>query len=592
MLWEPVIDHIIAGTASSQELSQLLQDPGLRSFINLRRSDLLPHIFQINGKPYSLDGFPQFKALYDSDYDSEVIYKCGRQVAKSTNLSRYEVLNCIMIPHFQVLYVAPLQAQTNRYSAMYLRDAIQNSKSVRKFQARDMDQDAGPVIRSVSHQSFSNGAGIQLTYAKTSADRARGIFCDEIDCDEIQDHLIDNIGVIMQSLTQSDWGLRRYTGTAKTQDNTIQYLWEQSSQGEWCIPCDCVKGEAGRFWNIPDETMAMQMIGPRGPICTNCGKLLNVRTGIWVHKMPERVGTFTGYHIPQIVLPAIVENPRKWSELIRKYSRQSATTIMQEILGLSSSFGARLISQQDIDKHAVLPSMEKMQTPEWLSQYVMTIGGVDWGVAEQTSFTVHTVIGIKFDGSVHVLWAQRFQGFDPDTVLNRIAQTQRFYKCQMLCADYGVGFDKNVMLTHRFGLPVVQIYYTRQNQLMQYSPSLGYPRWTVDKVSALEMLYWSIRYGRILFPIKTESDVFTCDLLSPYEEIDSTGGLEVRRFQRNPNAPDDFTHALCFAMLGALRVTGTSLIDVVPEGGMGADVASVEIPTGDYIDPRETMRGM
>ena len=584
-----VVSRIRSGHGTKTDAQVIASNPELLAMCRriFKRSDALPGFFKIHGKPYSLDDFPQFKILYDGAYVPDVIYLCGRQVAKSTNLSRFEVFNCLQIPHYQVLYVAPLQSQTHRYSSLYLKEAISTCKWARHLQAMEsQDEDVGTIMRSVGHQSFNNGAGIQLTYAKTSADRARGIFCDEIDCDELQDHLIDNLAIIMQSLTQSKWGLRRYTGTAKTVDNTIEFYWQQSSQSEWVMKCSHCN-----YWNIPTiEGEVTKMIQALGPSCVRCGKLLDVKSGLWVPKHSNIAGTFAGYHIPQIVVPAIANDPKKWAELVGKVSRYPLASIYQEILGISSSLGARLITQEDIDKHAVLPSVEVLE--KRLSDYPIIVGGLDWGIAEQTSFTVYTILGVNRGGQMHVLWAKRYMGFDTDTLLKDIAQTHRYYKCQILSADFGMGFPQNTMLANRFGIPVIQIQYSRQNQLLAYRPILGFSRWMVDKVTALEMLYWSIRYDRIWFPPKNESDVYTKDLLSPYEETDSQGGIEVRRFVRNPNLPDDFTHALCFAMLAALRLAGSSLLDVVPTGAMGADRYTVEKPTKDNIDPMELLRVM
>jgi len=498
------------------------------------------------------------------------------------------------VPHFQVLYVAPLQAQAYRYSSLYLKEAITTSVFARDMQktAAD-DEDVGPIIKSVAHQAFKNGAGIQLTYAKTSADRARGIFCDQLDCDEIQDHLVDNLAIIMQSLTQSAWGMRRYTGTAKTLDNTIEYYWQHSSRAEWAVPCDCKGGPTGRFWNIPDEEhRVFDMIQAQGPTCTNCGSLLNVRLGEWIHGSPDMEFVFPGYHVPQIVVPAIANNPRKWAELVYKVAHQPVALTMQEFLGISSSLGARLITQQDIDKYCVLPVTSEMIKPEWRSKYYKVIAGIDWGIAEQQSFTVLTILGIRRDGKMHVLWIKRYAGFDTDHLLKDIAQTCRAYKADIVSADFGMGFAQNSMLAHRFGLPVVQIQYARQQQLLNFRPLLGLPRWTVDKVAALEVMYWGIRYGRFAFPPKHQSDPYTRDLLSPYEETSVVQGLEQKRFMRNPNIPDDFAHALCFAMLAGQHLIGGSLLNIVPEGAMGADVPTAAMPQPDNIDMQAYERVM
>jgi hypothetical protein len=586
---ETVIKDLLAkvgeGTVHPDEFRALLQNDDFKEAIrNIKRSDLLPLMFKINGQPYSLDDYPQFKAMYDELYVPELIFLCGRQVSKSTNLSRYSVMNCLQIPHYQVLYLAPLQSQAHRFSTLYLRESINTCPFARHLQNyKEAAADAGPIMKAVGHQSFANGAGIQLTYAKTSADRARGIFCDELDCDELQDQLVDNLGIIMQSLTQSQWGLRRYTGTAKTLDNTIEYYWQQSSMAEWCVRCSC------GHWNIPtQEGKVLDMIQVQGPSCVKCGKRLNVLTGQWVHSKPDLSKKFVGYHIPQIMVPAITENTRKWLDLVDKVGRQPIAQVYQEILGISSSLGARLITKEDIVKQSVLPNVNELQ--KRIKDYPITVGGIDWGIAEQQSFTVHTIVGVRTDGKLHVLWAKRYVGFDTDTMLKDIAQTHRFYRCRLLCADFGVGFTQNTLLSNRFGLPLIQIQYVRQNQLMAYRPLLGYPRWTVDKVTALELMFFAIRYGHIAFPPVEEFERYTADLLSPYQEVREERGIENIAFTRNPNMPDDFAHALTFAVLGATRISGNSLIDILPHGAMGADSNGSAVPIPDVIDTEEIMR--
>ena len=581
------IDHKVKdGSVSRSELEALITSPVFEESVKTTsREDLLPQLFKLHGKPYSLKDYPQFLTMYSSGYSPDTIWLTGRQIGKTLNLSRSEVLDAVQIPYFQILYIAPLKPQAIRYSSLYLNEAINTcvpAKYLRERDSKDFSVSAGsstiPIIRNVLHQTFSSGSGIQLTYAKTSSDRARGIYADRIDFDEVQDQLIDNLPVVTQSLSQSEWGLRRFTGTAKTIDNTIEFLWQESSQNEWCMRCGC------GHWNIPNlDGKIMEMIQTDGPHCIKCGKLLNVRNGTFVPKFKDRVNTFLGYHIPQIVVPAITENPTKWSRLINKVLKSDMPTIMNEILGISCNVGSRLITQEDIDRCCVLPSVGKLA--ERLDDYVVTVGGVDWGIAETTSFTVHTIVGVKPDGKIHVLWAKRFAGFDPDTVLQEIAKAHIFYKCDIICCDYGMGFDKNVMLIKRFNLPVIQIAYSMQNQLLNYNPTLGYPRWMVDKVSALELLFWTIKYTGILFPPKAEFDVYTQDLLSPFEDVTEIGGLQHRRFIRNPSRPDDFCNALCYACLGAMKLVGHSVMELVPPDAMNRDTISKGALTKDTVNP-------
>lgn len=506
-------------------------------------------------------------------------------VHNSLNLSRAEVLDGLSHNELQLLYVAPLQSQAQRYSTLYLNEAIKSCELARINQMKALEglwSDA-KILTAVGHQSFANGSGIQLTYAKTSPDRARGIFADVIDFDEVQDQLTDNIPIISQSTKSSKWGIRRFTGTAKTVDNTIEGLWRNSSQCEWVMKC----GHCGA-WNIPNmDGRVLDMIQGDGMHCVECGGKLNVRQGEWVPAKPEKMRTFRGFHIPQVVLPFHTENMDNWGKIVRDVMTLPIPVILQEILGISCSQGQRIIDQNIIDRQSVLPDVLKLQ--ELLHNYAFTVGGLDWGGAEQVSFTVHTILGVCFDGTIDVLWARRYQGFDPDEMLTEIAKTHYFYGCRALAADYGMGFDKNVMLESRFGVPVIQIQLCKQNSLMNFSPALGHPRWMMDKTTALDLMFMGIKYGRVRFPPKEQFESFTKDLLSPYEEVVDHGELAHRRFVRDPSRPDDFAMALCFGSMLAMKLKHSKLTDIIPKGAL---VAKPGKPEFVILDPEEIMRAL
>lgn len=572
---------------SSSEVSLLTEvsriGPVKSALAEINRALILPHLFRVRGQPYSMADHPQFETMYEMERAPDTIFMCGRQLGKSMNLSRAEILDAITIPHLQLLYVAPLQSQTIRYSTLYIKEAIASCAVACALQDKENEHlSDSNIVKAVHHQSWANGSGLQLTYAKTSPDRARGIFADMIDFDELQDQSTDNIPIISESLTASDYGARRFTGTAKTSDNTMEHYWRKSSMCEWVMRCDC------GFWNIPTlEGGVLDMIQADGMHCANkkCGALLDVRKGEWVPEFPDRHNVFRGYHIPQVVVPFITENPSRWARLIRKVISLPLQTVTQEILGISCSLGSRLVTQEDIDRNSVLPGVLDLQKKRF--EYAFTVGGLDWGVGEQTSFTVHTVIGVRSDGHIDVLWARRFVGFDPDEVMSEIARTHRFYGCRMLAADFGVGFDKNILLEKEYGIPVVQMQLCGQNRLLSFNPFLGHPRWSVDKTTALDLLFMAIRYNRISFPQKGDFDQFTQDLLSPYEHIVESGGLVSRKYLRNPAVPDDFTYALAFSTLTAMRIMDSSITDLVPGGVFGDTLPGAsdftQIDTGELL---------
>jgi len=538
-----------------------------RQVKKLARHELLPHLFRVRGQPYSLDDYPQFRTFYPNHYPPRMLWMCGRQLGKTINLSRSEVLDCAQIDNFQILYVAPLQSQTHRYSRVYLKDAIAGSVVASQLQERDEALGAAgkQVVRTVGYQSFSNGSCIQLTYAKTSSDRARGITADRIDFDEIQDQLLEHLPIIEESLTQSEWQHRRYTGTAKTTDNIIEQLWKDSSMAEWGMKC-----EHCGHWNIPNlDGNILGMIKAAGPCCVRpgCGRPLAVRNGVWVHARPDREREFVGYHIPQIVVPSIVYNPKKWGALLNKVLHLPPATIFTEVLGISNDEGLKPLSQADVDKASDLPGHAELK--KTIRNYSNIVVGVDWGVAEVKSFTVACVAAMTYSGRIQVLFAKRYHGMDYDQVTNDISAMAIEYGTNFIAGDYGVGFVHNQRL-NRLGRDVVQFQYVQQNKFMSYHGRRDQvEHWTVDRNTALTVVFWLIKAGQIKFPRKEDSANYTQDLLSPYEQVlESSAGIARKRFVRNPNLPDDFAHALTFATIALYKVSdlGQDLLDVIPEG--------------------------
>jgi len=575
-----------------KSIPKLVKDQEILGQIqSTNNASLLPHLFRVKGEPFSLKDRPQFDVLFEKTLYPDLIVMSGRQLGKSLSLSRSEIYDCLSIPQFQLLYVAPLQEQTRRYSDLYLTEAIRSSSLAQKLQSKSMAgvlSDA-KIISATGHQTFANGAGIQLTYAKTSADRARGIMADMIDFDEIQDQTDETVPIISESLTSSKFGCRRFTGTAKVTENYIETLWQKSSMCEWVMKC-----EGCGTWAIPTlDGGVLKMIGADGMHCLHCDKRLNVRNGKWIAARPERNFSFRGYHIPQVVCPAIVDDPNNWQKLLRKLTSGTLATFIQENLGISYSVGQRLLTRNHIQQQCLLPSTQRLQEEIKTNptRYSFVVAGIDWGGAELSSFTVITVVGIRPNGRIDVLWGKRYRGYDPDEQMTDIAKICRFYNVVAVAADAGMGLDKNQILSKRFGLPIVQMQYTRQLKLFGKNQSTGRTNvvqcWTIDKVMALDVLFLAIRNRRIFFPKEEGFWVYLEDLLSPYETVTEVGGMSHRLYLRNAAKPDDFCHALCFGCMVAMKLLGLAVDDMIPEEAFGGGQTDGEAPIDDRLDPKE-----
>lgn len=573
-------ERLLSGEGSRQNLADATRHPEFLSRLaDVQRHQFLPFLFSIRGKPYSLDDYPQFRFMYDKEYPADMLYVCGRQIGKSSNLSRSEVMDMVQIPNFQVLYVAPLKQQSDRYAQMYLKDAINSCVPARLLQSPDACHlEEGPIMKSVSHQAFLNGSGIQTMYAKTSADRARGITADRIDYDEIQDQLIDHLPIIAESVSNSEWMVQRYCGTAKTTDNTIEHLWRRSSMSEWGVTC-----EHCNHVNIPSKDgNVLAMIHVSGPVCARCRKPIDPKTGTLIHGRPDKARSFLGIHVPQIFVPAVYTSPTKWAKLIDKVIRLPEALVYTEILGISHDAGLRLITQEDIDRASILGSHEELRA-KMRDNYVYRVLGVDWGGgSDVTSFTVSCVIGVTPEGQLHVLFAKRYAAMNIEEVIVDVIRTFNAYHCNMVAADFGGGFTNNSILANK-GIPVSRVQYVKANSFIRFSDANNIGRWQVDRNTALNVVFWGVKYGKIFFPSPSDSAHYTSDLLSPYEHLrELSSGMVSKTYLRNPSVPDDFAHALAFGSVMAMRLAGDRMINLVPETAM--EYTGTEFPEQGITD--------
>jgi len=576
----------------AEELVRIARSDSFRERMrSMDRADLLPALFRIRGEPYSLRDYPQFRVMYGRELVPDMIFMTGRQIGKTQNLARSEVMNMITIPNLQMLYVAPLQEQSRRYSDLILSEAIKSCPLAGALQSQALadTMSDSKINKATGHKSFANGSGVVLTYAKSSADRVRGLEEEFCDFDEIQSQSSETIPIVKETLTSAKYGCSRYTGTAMVVENLIESLWQKSAQCEWVMRC-----KSCGYHNIPNmDGKVLNMIQADGMHCVHCGRKLNVRDGKWIAAFPGRMNSFRGYHIPQVVVPAIVEDPAKWNRLLTKLTSGILATFIQENLGISYSVGQRLLTRADIQRQCLLPSTKTLQEELKANpnRYSFTVAGIDWGGAELSSFTVITVIGIRPSGRIDVLWARRYRGFDPDEQMTDIAKVCRFYNVIACAADAGMGLDKNQILAKRFGLPIIQMQYTRQLKLFGRNQSTGRTNtvqcWTIDKVMALDVLFLAIRNRRTFFPKEEGFWIYLEDLLSDYEATTEVGGITHRLYLRNQSQPDDFCHALCFASMAAMKLLGMAVDDMIPPEAFGGGIVSGDAPVDDRLDPNE-----
>ena len=526
---------------------------------------LLPLMLNLKGKPYSIkDHFP-FAPIFRNRKPRKILLKTGRQVSKSTSLAADGIVTTVLHPFFTTLYVTPLFEQVRRFSNNYVRPFVDESP----IKSLWLDQNSE---QNVLQRSFKNHSKMQFSYALLDADRIRGITADKVAIDEVQDMDSDHIPIILETMSYSKYELSAYAGTPKTLDNTIEGLWQQSSQAEWFVPCFSCNHQ-----NIPSTEYDLEkMIGPvrddispnmPATICTKCERPINPRFGRWVHRYPEKRWDFAGYHVPQVIMPIHYESADKWSTLVGKRDGWEAQPhiFYNEVLGESYDIGQKLVTLTELKAAACLPWPNNPQEPDKrvtaeLRQYVKRVLAIDWGGGGEAgvSLTTLAVLGMTPAGNIDVLWGKRLTS--PHDHLGEAGECLSWYKrfsCNFLAHDYtGAGTLRETFIVQA-GLPlqkILPIAYVRAatKAPMYHVPSTAlHPRdhYRVDKTRMLLYVTMFIKLGRLRFfewdYRDTDQPGLIHDFLSLVEnKVETKTASDIYTIGRATGLSDDFAQAV------------------------------------------------
>lgn len=528
---------------------------------------ILPVLLSLKGHPYTLDDHFPFAPMFRTRMPLNLVIMSGRQVSKSTSLAANGVVVANAIPHFSTLYVTPLYEQVRRLSTNYVRPFIDQSPVKSLWTGTSTEN-------SVLQRSFKNQSRMYFSFALLDADRVRGLSCDRINYDEVQDMDPAHIPIIREVMSHSEWGISWFTGTPKTEDNTIEGLWQRSSQAQWFCHC-----RACGFWNIPNrEFHVLDMIGPLrkninenepATICAKCARPVNPRwsENHWVHRYEDKRWNFAGYHIPQIIMPVHYTKPQKWAELLGKMRGAGNTTKAQffnEVLGESYDEATKLVTVQDLKSAARLPwanDPRDFSVPRsHISEYQYRCLAVDWGGGgeDETSFTTLAVLGWRGDGSISVLWGARL--LTPHDHIGEAAECLRVFnafKCHFLAHDYGGAGALRETFIHHAGIPMnklipMSLQRTGKRDLMSFHVATRqHPRdfHMVDKARSLQLTCNCIKLGVLKFfkydHVNADEPGLLHDFLALIEnKVPTAHAGDLYTIIRNQMFKDDFAQAV------------------------------------------------
>ncbi len=440
------------------------------------------------------------------------------------------------IPHFRTLYVAPTMNQSSLFSSTKLQPVINGSPIFRKHFVT-------PSLPMAAWQKhLTNGSIIALSYASDDPDRVRGYSADAVVYDEIQDILFDAVvPVITECTGASDYGWVMYFGTPKSVENTIEVLWQQSTQNEWVMRCSGCNN-----WNYVDST---DSIGKRGIICVRCGNYLNPRAGRWHQLKPG--APIEGFHIPQLIMTSNNEVDARWERILYKYRTYSEHRFKNEVLGVSDSVGTRMVSLDDLYALCRDFVFQMPPSPDLMQDVLWTVAGVDWsggGAAGLNSRTVLHIWGRLPDGRLKTVFYKVFPVANAMQDVRDIVDICRTFNCVLVAGDAGGGAVANAALAEELGKHrVVQLQYGASSKMIAWN---GKDRYLVDRTAAIDSMMLNYKRAAVLFSHRHQMQDAFDDIMSVYEEV--TRGVTGRKiWNRSPQTPDDSLHAQVFGWLAA-----------------------------------------
>ena len=542
-------------------------------------SDFIEHAIYMPCKgglsPFSFEGREYLRPIYDSDAPRKLLC-AGRQVEKSTYCGNTILAYSAMNPFFRSLYVSPSNQQTKVFSRDRIKEPMEISPVLRHYSNTKL-------LQNVLEKKFVNQSQVTLRFAFLNADRTRGIPADYVNIDEIQDIILENIPVIEECASHSDFRWFTYSGTPKSLDNAIEHYWTRfSTQNEWVVPCRAhgtPKDPSSWHWNVLSE----DNIGEKSLVCDKCGKPINPADPDcqWaaMNPHPRVEKPFEGYRLPQLMVPWI-----EFADIKDKQRKYSRAKFHNEVLGRSYDSGTRPLTRQDMIRNSwdKLSMTYYRDVIKWSQQWPVFMG-IDWGTGE-SSYTVMTLGGYlpfareKFT----IFFVKRFEGAEsePEVQIEVIKQHIRDFNVKFVGVDYGGGHWPNDKLVRIFGAEKIKKYQWVGNvkKKITFEGRLGVPRFLCHRTEVMSDMFNAIKRGDVFrFPRWEEfEDPYAGDFLNIFSEYNER--LRMNVYKHAPGSPDDTFHAVTYCFLASFfEKTRRDVIlpekEVDREQGDGYDLA-------------------
>lgn len=497
-------------------------------------------------EPFTYAGRRWQAALFDTDKRKR-LWKMSRQVGKSTGGASEALVRCAKIPNFRTLYVAPVRDQVYKFHNDRVEPILKNSPIIHS-------QLGG--INNKTEKAFKRGGKYYLVWAKHNPDNTRGVTSDFVHYDEIQDQDLDSIEpVVNESRFTSNYDLTLYSGTPKSKANVIEEKWQASDMREWVVPCDA---HTPKVW----QRLGIRNLGQKGPVCRECGQLLDVDQGRWVKHSD---GDIAGFHVHQMhtKISHMSRNndgswewhQPSWDAILDKFEQYPRPVFKNEVLGESADTSESPITRALMTR-LCRPDIKIHQKAKAKHRRHKTYAGIDWGHGEAATVIA---IGQMREGVFQYVFFEPFEGKECqlDYVIPELTNIIRAYDPDHIHADHGAGYTFNQEMYDRFGDTFSTNIWSASAKASDQSwrqKKVEIPRLTMNKPQTLGKYIQKMTREEIRFP--RHEDMFPrifSDFHNVRKEINEKPSGDTR-VRYTHEGHDDAFHAAVYAWVAGTQI--------------------------------------
>ncbi|MBW3596973.1 MAG: phage terminase large subunit family protein [Planctomycetes bacterium] len=483
----------------------------------------------LDRRPISFAGRPYLPAIYAADRN--LVLRCSRQTEKSTFLVNTILYEACTNPGIQMLFVCPRQEQARVFSHTRLIPSLEQSPLVRRTllgSRRRRPQ--------VTNLRLANESALFVRAAYHSGDSCRGLSASLLLVDEFQDVAEGDLPVLQETMSHAQNPRTILTGTPKSVDNHLEWMFVKSTGHEWTIACPhCNKGV------ILDE----RSLAPTGLACPDCGAALDPQQGRWIARNPQATWG-DGFWVCHPMVPWL-----NYDEILQRQRAYDLAKFKNEVLGLSTTAGEHVVTREELEACCTQAPMANSLEQIPAAERPKLIAGIDWGGGG----TSRTVMVIGYMRSDYTFQLCRFERFavteEPDRVLHLVAQRCKQFRVQLIAADGGGnGHVYNRLLLDRLGWrgELYAILYSAADHEPRQDGALI--KWTVNRSASIGVLFSRVKKQLITFPRVEDCgcflDEFACEV-AEYDDLTRT-----IRYSHPETQQDDALHATNYALLLAV----------------------------------------